>query len=314
MQLTRWVLLVLVQLALSVQVASAAGGGGGGGDLGAGSGRGPDLNEVFREGVELLAEGDCKRAERKFRTVVKAVARNPEANYLRGAALQCQGKHKAAARYFKKAARYDEKMYAAYEKLGISYLALGKQEDAETQLERLETLERGCDAKCPVKLREARSKLARAIAGPDETESDETGDAAGTDGEHSLLFDSVADPQTAYLGAVQLINSGRFEEAIEELRRLTGAIGPHADVLNYLGYAHRRLGLFDPALAYYEQALAIDPLHRGANEYLGEMWAELGRFGEARRRLAVLDEACPFGCAEYEDLKRVIELRVVAAR
>jgi len=309
MQFTRWVLFALLHLTLSVQVVSAAGGGGGGG-LDAGGGRGPDLNEVFRDGVELLAEGDCKRAERKFRIVVKAVARNPEANYLRGVALQCQGKHKAAARFLKKAARYDEKMYAAYEKLGISYLALGKQDDAETQLDRLETFERGCGEKCPEKLLQARAKLASAIAGPDETGTDETGE----DGEHSLLFDPVAEPQAAYLSAVQLINSERFERAIEELRRLTGAIGPHADVLNYLGYAHRRLGLFDRAQAYYEQALAIDPLHRGANEYLGEMWAELGRFEEARLRLAVLDEACPFGCAEYEDLKRVIELRVVAAR
>jgi hypothetical protein len=44
------------------------------------------------------------------------------------------------------------------------------------------------------------------------------------------------------------------------------------------------------------------------------MWVELGRVEEARGRLAILDEACPFGCAEYEDLKRLIELRLVAAQ
>ncbi len=87
-----------------------------------GGGRGSDLTETYREGVQLLTDGECKKAERKFRTVVKAVSRNPEANYMRGVALQCQGKHKTAVRYLKRALRYDDEMYAASEKLGISYM------------------------------------------------------------------------------------------------------------------------------------------------------------------------------------------------
>jgi len=55
-------------------------------------------------------------------------------------------------------------------------------------------------------------------------------------------------------------------------------------------------------------------MHRGANEYLGELFLELGRIDRAKERLAVLDRACPFGCAEYEDLRRRIESRSVAAR
>ena len=109
-------------------------------------------------------------------------------------------------------------------------------------------------------------------------------------------------------------SKARFEDAIDSLRRLASAIGPHPDVLNYLGYAYRRLERYEQAETYYEQALTIDPLHRGANEYLGEMYVELGRLDEARARLAVLDEACPFACAEYEDLERVLEQRVVAAQ
>jgi tetratricopeptide (TPR) repeat protein len=308
MHLIRLVLCVSLCGALSGQVSIAAGGGGGGG-FAPGSGGGPDLNKIFREGTELLADGDCKKAERKFRTILKAVARNPEANYLRRVALQCQGNHKAAARYLKKAARYDEEMYAAYEKLGISYRALGNEKDAQHQLLELEALIRACVEKCPVKLLEAHASLASAIGGSDSDAND-----SAPKEPQSLLFDEVAEPRAAYLGAVQLINSERFEDAIKELRQLTRTIGPHPDVLNYLGYANRRLRLFDRAQAYYEQALAIDPLHRGANEYLGEMWVELGRLDEARRNLVNLDQACPFGCAEYEDLKRVIELRVVAAQ
>jgi hypothetical protein len=40
--------------------------------------------------------GECERAEKRFRKVLKAVSKNPEANFLRGMALQCEGEHKAA--------------------------------------------------------------------------------------------------------------------------------------------------------------------------------------------------------------------------
>lgn len=309
-------ILVIACLGLPVQVAVAAGGSGGGaGAPGGSGGGGPDLNKLFREGTQLLAAGECKKAERKFRKVLASVKKNAEANYLRGVALQCQDKHKSAARALKKATRYDKKLYAAFEKLGLSYLALGRHEDARSQLAHLESLKRACEGNCSSKLRKAHAKLLSAI-GAAESEAKagaETEDGAAED-QHGLLFEPVAEPQAAYLGAVQLINGERFEQAIEALRELTGAMGPHPDVLNYLGYAHRRLQLFDRAETYYEQALSIDPLHRGANEYLGEMWVELGRLDEARRRLAVLDQACPFGCPEYEDLERLIELRVVAAQ
>jgi Flp pilus assembly protein TadD len=309
MRLTPLVLSIAIGLALSAPAAIAAGGGGGGsGGLG-GGGRGPDLTKVYREGVELLADGDCEKAERKFRTVMKAVSRNPEANYMRGVAYQCQGKHKRATRYLKKAVRYDEEMYAAYEKLGISYLALGDEKDAKRQLGHLESFKQGCNETCPPTLLEAHANLASAVAAG---ESDEA-DPVGRD-QHGLLFENVEDPQVSYLSAVQLINAQQFEQAIEELRQLTAVLGPHPDVLNYLGYASRRLGHFRRAQNYYEQALALDPMHRGANEYLGEMWIELGRLDKARERLLVLDQACPFGCAEYRDLERLIGLRVVAAQ
>ncbi len=306
MHLTRNVLSVLTSIALFGQPAFAAGGSGG---LGEGGGRGPDLTETYREGVRLLTDGDCKKAERKFRTVVKAVSRNPEANYMRGIALQCQDKHKTAVRYLKKAVRYDDEMYTAYEKLGISYLALGEMEDAQGQLRQLETLKLDCGETCSSALLEAHTSLASAIADLEAAEL-----APNTSEQHGLLFDRVAEPQTAYLGAVQLINSQLFERAIEVLRQLTAEIGPHPDVLNYLGYASRRLGRFRRAQQYYEQVLILDSLHRGANEYLGEMWVELGLLDEARERLAMLDKACPFGCAEYRDLERLIESRVVASR
>ena len=57
----------------------------------------------------------------------------------------------------------------------------------------------------------------------------------------------------------------------------------------------------------YKKALAIDPDHRGANEYLGELYLQTGDLAKARVRLDKLDGICFFGCEEYDDLKRAIK-------
>ena len=98
------------------------------------------------------------------------------------------------------------------------------------------------------------------------------------------------------------------------LDRLAQLTGPHPDVFSALGYAHRQSSEFESARIHYERALELDPWHRGANEYLGEMWVELGRIDAATARLATLRKACPFGCAEYRDLERVLEAALVASR
>jgi Flp pilus assembly protein TadD len=317
MSILRSAILIVASLLFMVQVALAAPGGGV--DGGGGGGRmvpsrdndGATLSKLFSEGVAFLTEGECKLAEKKFRKVLKKVPRNSEANYLRGISLQCQRNHKSAIRYFKKAKRDDAQFYQAYEALGISYLTLERPDLAERELTVLSDFLEQCSGPrqiCPPTLLKSHEKLLVALK---RTEGQSVESPDGD--QHGLLFDPKADPQTGYLSAVSLINQGRFETAIVELRELSLTLGPHPDVLNYLGYAHRRLGRYSQAEVYYEQALAIDPMHRGANEYLGEMWAELGKMDEARERLAVLERACPFGCAEYEDLKRIIESRLVAA-
>ena len=80
-----------------------------------------------------------------------------------------------------------------------------------------------------------------------------------------------------------------------------------ADVWNLMGYAHRKLGMTDKALKYYQRALAIDGDHRGALEYLGELYLETGKPEEAKKMLARLDKVCFFGCEEYTDLKNALK-------
>ena len=62
-----------------------------------------------------------------------------------------------------------------------------------------------------------------------------------------------------------------------------------ADTLNYLGFTTRKLGDFENGEKYYLQGLAIDPKHKGINEYLGELYVATNRHNLAVERLGVLE-------------------------
>ena len=115
---------------------------------------------------------------------------------------------------------------------------------------------------------------------------------------------SKANPD--YTRAQQMVDDGRYADAITLLEKIVGTDSKNADALNLLGYSNRQLGNNDVALAHYEAALALQPRHRGANEYMGELYLTLGDLAKAEERLDVLDGACFFGCAEYTKLKEAI--------
>ena len=57
----------------------------------------------------------------------------------------------------------------------------------------------------------------------------------------------------------------------------------------------------------YARALAIDPRHTEAIEYLGELYLALDDLARAEEQLAKLGEICSSGCEEYEELKEAVE-------
>jgi hypothetical protein len=57
---------------------------------------------------------------------------------------------------------------------------------------------------------------------------------------------------------------------------------------------------------HYNEALRIDPKHKGANEYLGEAYLMVNNLPKAKEQLAVLDKLCFFSCKEYSELKKSI--------
>src|SRR3546814_12754464 len=69
-----------------------------------------------------------------------------------------------------------------------------------------------------------------------------------------------ADPD--YAAASQLVEDGKYAEAIPLLARVVAKDAKNADALNYLGYSNRQLGNNDAALTHYPAALALEPSHR----------------------------------------------------
>ena len=110
-----------------------------------------------------------------------------------------------------------------------------------------------------------------------------------------------------YTAGVRSIKADRFAEAIPPLQRVVSRDPRNADAFNWLAYATRRNG--DPAasLPLYEKALAINPKHRGAHEYIGEAYLMLGNVAKAKEHLARLDSLCFLPCSEYRDLKKAVE-------
>ena len=102
------------------------------------------------------------------------------------------------------------------------------------------------------------------------------------------------------------IAANNWSGAIDELKRIndTGS----ADWNNLMGFSLRKGATPDFAGAekFYNEALRIDPKHRGALEYSGELYLQTGDLARAEQRLAALDKACFFGCEEYSDLKKAI--------
>jgi Flp pilus assembly protein TadD len=112
------------------------------------------------------------------------------------------------------------------------------------------------------------------------------------------------DPDWA--AAKAAIAQRNYDQATPLLQRTVEKNPSNADAWNYLGYVNARADKHEAALGYYGKALALQPKHRGANEYLGELYLKMGDLPKAEERLSVLNDACFFGCAEYDLLKKAV--------
>ena len=82
----------------------------------------------------------------------------------------------------------------------------------------------------------------------------------------------------------------------------------NAEYHNMYAYNLRKGPSPDMSLVFkhYNEALRIEPRHRGANEYLGEAYLMVGNLPKAKEQLATLDKICVLSCPEYSELKKSI--------
>jgi Flp pilus assembly protein TadD len=104
------------------------------------------------------------------------------------------------------------------------------------------------------------------------------------------------------------IKAKDYAGALAELRDIAEDT-QQADVYNLLGYTLRKTGDFKTSLTYYTKALELQPDHKAAREYLGELFVETGNLDKAKEQLAALQRLCPDGCEEREDLQKAIDAK-----
>jgi tetratricopeptide (TPR) repeat protein len=280
--------------------AYASGGGGGGGSAGGATGGSSlpryDPVEEYRKGVDYLEAKDYTKAVRSFGRVLKVAGKDANTNYLMGISQSGLAKYKKAAKYYAKAVKYNPDLFAAHTGLANAYMKNDKAEKAGNVLAALEARLQACGENC--------SQHTELLKCRDDVKAIVTGVAVRE--EASLGLDTHTGMDTAgsqYFKAVALINQARYREAITDLMANAAVFGPHPDIMNYLGYSHRKLGLYDQAEHFYKIALSVDPVHRGANEYLGELYVETGQLEKARIQLLKLENICSFGCIEENELR-----------
>src|SRR5262249_40981683 len=111
-----------------------------------------------------------------------------------------------------------------------------------------------------------------------------------------LALDNVTSREAPDLTSVRAkIKAKDYKGALAEL---TPMLETHqnADVYNLMGFSLRKTGDYKQAYTFYRKALDFDPEHKGALEYLGELYVETGQVDKARMNLVLLTQLCHAGC------------------
>lgn len=109
-----------------------------------------------------------------------------------------------------------------------------------------------------------------------------------------------------YAAGRKAIEAKDWTQAVAKLKVAERRNPDSADLHNSLGFSYRHLKKYDLAFTHYKRALAIDPRHRGAHEYIGEAYLETGDLASAKKHRDQLQGICLLGCEELEDLDKAI--------
>jgi len=122
----------------------------------------------------------------------------------------------------------------------------------------------------------------------------------------ALAVDNITSKDAPDLASVRAkIKAKDFKAALAELTPML-ATYQHADVYNLMGFSLRKTGDYKQAYTFYRKALDFNPEHKGALEYLGELYVETGQLDKAKENVVLLKKLCPGGCEELEDLEKAV--------
>ena len=115
-----------------------------------------------------------------------------------------------------------------------------------------------------------------------------------------------------------------WQSVLDAMTRVVARRPGDDDAYTLMGFAARKLGNYREALGHYQKALELNRHHRGASEYLGETYLDMGCAAPARALLARLEAACrrlmsnaaqadwKAGCEEWTELHAAIAAYLVS--
>jgi Flp pilus assembly protein TadD len=109
-----------------------------------------------------------------------------------------------------------------------------------------------------------------------------------------------------FKAGMDAIKAKQWDRAIASIQVALAREPDNAEMYTELGYAERNRGDLDAAFGAYDKAIALNPRHLGAHEYVGEAYLLTGNLDKAQEQLAALDKLCFITCSEYRDLKHAI--------
>ena len=109
-----------------------------------------------------------------------------------------------------------------------------------------------------------------------------------------------------FVAGKKAIEAKDWNRAIESFSRVVAVDNKNADAYSLLAFSQRWAGRMDEAFANYDKALALDPKHRGANNYLGIAYLKVNDLPRAQAQLSKLEGICGKQCEEYQSLAKAV--------
>ena len=116
---------------------------------------------------------------------------------------------------------------------------------------------------------------------------------------------SPLENEADYREAEAHIMAGDWSRALPLLDRLVKQHPKAPEVLNYLGFVHRKLKDYPTSKRFYDAALEVKADYLPALEYQGEWYLETGDLAAAKANLQKLEQFCG-RCHEWQDLAESI--------